>query len=385
MRLVVFAGVMVVLLAIAAVGIGLRLTGGLNGYLADSNAPLKTVPQASAPPSSNGQSGQSGQALDLQTVAGKIDPVLVDVNTVVQEGVDGQTAQAAGTGIIVTSGGEVLTNNHVIQGSTSIDVTLPGETTTHSATVIGADPTDDVALIQVHGVSGLPTASLADSSALKVGQDVAAIGNALGQGGTPPATQGQITALDQSITVSDDSGGTEDLSGLIQMDASIQPGDSGGAVANGAGQVVGMITAAETDGRSQDSASTVGYAIPINQAVGIANQIRAGHETSKIIIGQAGYMGVEVQDLSPNAAERLGLDVTSGAYVAGVASGGPADQAGIEQGAVITAVNGQTITSSGDLGPAIQSHDPGQQIQVTWVDQTGTHTGSVTLASGPAV
>lgn len=378
----IFAAVMVVLLAVAAVGIGLRLTGGLNGYLAESNSPIKTLPQ-STPSSSTGQNAQS--TLDLNSVASKIDPVLVDINITTQEGVDGRTGSAAGTGIVVTSGGEVLTNNHVIKGATNIDVTFPGQSGSHTATVIGADPTDDVALIQVQGVSGLQTAHLADTSSLQVGQAVAAIGNALGQGGTPPATQGNITALNQAITVSDDSGGTEDLSGLIEMNASIQPGDSGGALANSSGQVVGMITAGQTNGRSQDSASTIGYAIPMNTAVDIVNQIRAGHASDKIIIGQAGYMGVEVQDLSASIANRLGLNVTSGAYVAGVVAGGPAATAGIAQGAVITAVDGTQINSSDDLGPAIQQHKPGTQIQVSWVDASGTHTGSVTLTSGPAV
>lgn len=371
-----FSAVVIVLLAMGGVGVGLRYAGVIGAPVAGT--PIRTAPQSTP-------AGGQNAPLNVQAVASKVDPVVVDINTTVQTSTSGTTGQAAGTGIIVSSNGEVLTNNHVIQGSTSISVTLQGQSGTHTATVVGADPTDDIALIQIQGVSGLPTAQLADSSTLKVGQSVAAIGNALGQGGTPAATGGAVTALNQAITVTNDMGGTENLSGLIQMDASISPGDSGGPLANSSGQVVGLITAAETNGRSQNQSSTVGYAIPVNTAVDIANQIRSGHATSKILIGPTGYMGIEVQDLSSAAASRLGLGVTSGALVVGTATGGPADQAGIAQNAVITAVNGQQITSSADLGPAIQSHKPGTQIQVSWVDQAGTHTAPVTLTSGPAI
>jgi S1-C subfamily serine protease len=372
----VFSAVVIVLIAVAGTGVGLRYAGILGAPVAGT--PISTVPQSTP-------SGASNTPLNLQAVASKVDPVVVDINTTVQTSTSGATSPAAGTGIIVSSNGEVLTNNHVIQGSTSITVTIQGQSGTHTATVVGADPTEDVALIQIQGVSGLPTAHLADSSTLKVGQSVAAIGNALGQGGTPAATSGAVTALDQAITVTNDMGGTENLSGLIRMDASISPGDSGGPLVNSSGQVVGLITAAETNGRSQNQASTVGYAIPVNTAVGIANQIRSGQATSKVIIGPAGYMGIEVQSLTAAAASRLGLSVTSGALVVSTLAGGPADLAGIGQNAVITAVNGQQITSSADLGPAIQSHKPGQQIQVSWVDQAGSHTAPVTLTSGPAI
>jgi S1-C subfamily serine protease len=286
--------------------------------------------------------------------------------------------------MILTSSGEVLTNNHVVAGSTSIKVTIPGRSGTHTATVVGVSPTSDVALLQIQGVSGLPTITLADSTSLNVGQAVVAIGNALGQGGDPTVTQGAITALDQTITASSDNGSSEQLSGLIQSDASISPGDSGGPLANAAGQVIGMITAGEAQGFRRSTATTVGYAIPASSAVSVVNEIRDGHASSTILIGQTGYLGVSVRDLDASTAARLGLDVSGGALVRAVAQGSPAAQAGIGANSVITAIDGTTISSANDLGPAIQGHKPGQRIKVTWADQSGSHTASATLVAGPA-
>jgi S1-C subfamily serine protease len=286
--------------------------------------------------------------------------------------------------MILTSSGEVLTNNHVIAGATSITVTIQGRSGAYRATVLGADPTDDVALIQIEGVSGLPTVSLGDSSSLSLGQRVVAIGNALGRGGTPTITTGTITGLNRSITVRDETGGVEELNNLIQSNAPISPGDSGGPLVNGSGHVIGIITAAARD-VPFDRVSNVGFAIPINTAAGIANQIRAGHATSDIIIGQPGFLGVEVRNLQAGEAGRLGLDVDSGALVVGVVPGMPAAEAGIRAPAVITAAAGHKVSSADALGPIIYQYKPGQQISVTWVDRNGTHTATVQLASGPAV
>jgi S1-C subfamily serine protease len=285
--------------------------------------------------------------------------------------------------MILTPSGEVLTNNHVVEGSTSIKVTIPGRSSSYTATVVGVSPTADVALIQIQGVSGLPTVKLADSSTLSVGQPVVAIGNALGQGGAPSVTQGTITALNQTITASSDNGTSEQLSGLIQSDAPISPGDSGGPLANASAQVVGMITAGEAQGFRRTT-STVGYAIPASTAVSVVNEIRAGHASSTILIGPTGYLGVSVQDLDANTAARLGLDVSGGVLVRGAAQGSPAAQIGSGANSVITAIDGKSIDSANDLGPAIQSHKPGQKIQVSWVDASGKHTASATLIAGPA-
>jgi S1-C subfamily serine protease len=365
------------LLFAGGIGIGRSLaSGGLTGPLGSVQAPIRTVPQIG---SSSGQSGQAGQA-SARAVASKVDPAIVDVNTLIQT--VGRPVTAAGTGMILTSSGEVLTNNHVVQGSTSIKVTL-SDGSSYAARVVGVDPSADVALLQIQGRSGLPTVTLADSSTVSVGQPVIAIGNALGQGGTPNVTEGSVTGLDRSITASDGTGSAEQLSGLIQSDAPISPGDSGGPLVNSAGQVVGMITAGSTDRFSQRT-STVGFAIPSNTAADVVNQIRSGRASSSIILGRPGYLGVQVEDLDPATAAQLGLNVSAGALVTGVVSGSPAAQAGIARNAVITAVDGTQIASANDLGPPIHTHKPGQSIRVTWVDQAGTHSASISLAPGPA-
>src|SRR4029077_3051256 len=169
--------------------------------------------------------------------------------------------EAAGTGVVVTPGGEVLTNNHVIDGATSISVTDVGNGQDYKATVVGYDRTSDIAVLQLQGASGLQTASLADSSQLKVGEPVVAVGNAGGAGGAPSAAGGSITSLDQSITASDQGGGnSEQLHGLIEINANIQPGDSGGSLVTSTGAVIGINTAASS-GLSFQSSTTDGYAI----------------------------------------------------------------------------------------------------------------------------
>ena len=334
-------------------------------------SPIHTVPQT-----------QAGTSTGADAIAARVTPAVVDVNTVIQ-GVS-QNGEAAGTGMIVTPSGEVLTNNHVIQGAIGITVTIPGHSGTYKAHVIGADPTDDVALIQVEGVSGLPTVKLADSSTLKVGQQVVAIGNAFGRGGAPAVTQGSLVALDQTITASDGGNGAEQLNGMIQTDASISPGDSGGPLVNNSGQVVGMITAGQTRGFRRTASTASGFAIPASTAVTIVNQIRSGNASASIILGQPAYLGVSVTDLDAGTASRLGLPVSSGALVVGVVPDAPAASIGLGRNSVITSVGGRSVTSAATLGPAIHAFKPGQRADVTWVDSSGTHTAPATLVAGPA-
>jgi S1-C subfamily serine protease len=369
---VLATAVVVGLLAIG--GCSVTRTGSIFAPRPSAQGPIQAVPQ------DNSSTGPN-QSADAQSIADKVDPAVVDVNTVIDS--SGQQAQAAGTGMIVTSSGEVLTNHHVVAGASRIQVTVQGRSNSYAATLIGEDLSADVALLQIHNVSGLPTVSLADSSNLTVGQAVIAIGNALGQGGTPNVTQGTITALGQSITASDGNGTSEQLTGLIQSNAPISRGDSGGPLVNTAGQVVGMITAGSAGGFRQ-VASRVGFAVPSNTALDVVNQIRSGHpSSSSVVIGQAGFLGVGASDLDPATASRLGLSVSAGALVQSVVSGSPAAQAGIPQNAVIVAINGHTVTSTADLGVAIHTHKPGERIQVTWVDRNGRHTATVTLMSGP--
>jgi S1-C subfamily serine protease len=210
-----------------------------------------------------------------------------------------------------------------------------------------------------------------------------AVGNAGGVGGTPSVSQGSIVALGQSITAA---GGVtpEQLTGMILSNASIAPGDSGGPLVNSAGQVVGMITAGQST--SQSASTTIGYAIPTSSALAIVNQIRAGQASSQVILGQVGYLGISVTDLTPAIAAQLGLSVTSGAVVVGVLGGSPAEIAGLAPYTVITDVAGNPISSSADLGNVLHTHKPGDQVQVTWTDQAGaSHTATITLTTGPAL
>jgi S1-C subfamily serine protease len=369
----VVAGALVVLVLLAS-GIGAGLLPRSN----DASAPLRP---------SRSSTGRVDVGAHASAIAAKVEPGIVDVNTVLGAGeaVGQPIGQGAGTGMILTSSGEVLTNNHVIQGATKIDISIPDHSGTYTATVLGADYVADVALLQIHGISGLSTVTLGDSSSVTTGQEVVAIGNALGRGGPPSVTEGTISEVGRSITVRDDHGGTEHLTDMIQTSAPIQPGDSGGALVDTSGEVIGMITAGGQRTGIGIAPSSVGFAIPTSKALDIVNDIRAGDGSATLIIGEAGFLGVLVRPVDSAAATRLGLSGTSGALVSGAIEGTPAAKAGIGQGAVITAIDDTQITSPETLGPALWAHRPGGQIRVTWVDQDGTHTVTVTLISGPAV
>jgi S1-C subfamily serine protease len=323
--------------------------------------------------------------LTTSQIAAQTDPGLVDIVTTL--GLQG--GEAAGTGQVLTPSGLVLTNNHVIEGSTSIRVTDIGNGHTYPAKVVGYDQHKDIAVIQLEGASGLQTVKFGNSSSAAVGQKVVALGNALGKGGTPAVAVGHITGLGASITASDASAGTsEHLSGLIHHDAPIQPGDSGGPLVNTAGQVIGIDTAASGSTgfqfqSGQTSGQTQAFAIPINEALGIASQIEAGDSSSTVHIGPTGLLGVEVMTASNAAAN--GIQAGSGAVVAGVVSGTPAAQAGLAEGDVITSAGGQRVTSPSALQSALEQHHPGDRVTIGWTDQAGqAHTATVTLINGPA-
>jgi S1-C subfamily serine protease len=287
---------------------------------------------------------------------------VVEIDTVLKY----QNAQAAGTGMILTSDGEILTNNHVADGATSISVTVSSTGVTYTATVVGTDPTDDVAVLQLVNASGLQTARLS-TSAVTIGETVTGVGNAGGTG-TLTAATGTVTALDQSITASDETGGdAEQLAGLIETDAAIQAGDSGGPLYGDSGTIIGMDTAASSGRPAQ------GYAIPISTAEAIAAQIESGADNATIHQGYPAFLGVSMQD---------GVD---GATVAGVLSGGAAETAGLTAGDVITAIDGTAIASSADVSSALGGHDPGDRVAVTWIAADGsTDAATVTLGTGPA-
>ena len=260
------------------------------------NSPFSGGSSASSGNTGSGNSGSSNSSgpSDVNAIASKIDPGLVDIDTTLGY----QQEQAAGTGIVLSSDGVILTNNHVIDGATTISVTDVGNGKTYTASVVGYDRTKDIAVLQLHNASGLTTANLGNSSTASVGEDVVGVGNAGGTGGTPSAAGGTVTALNQSITASDEGDGTsEQLSGLIETNADIQPGDSGGALVNTSGQVLGIDTAASAGFSFQSndqSSGTQGFAIPIDTALTIARQIVAGNASSTVHIGTTAFLGVEV-------------------------------------------------------------------------------------------
>jgi S1-C subfamily serine protease len=281
--------------------------------------------------------------------------------------------------MVLTSNGLVLTNNHVVEGATSISVTDIGNGKTYNAKVVGYDRTKDVAVLQLINASNLATVSLS-TSGVTVGEEVVAVGNAGGSGGQPSYAQGTISATGQSITASDEAtGGTEQLTGLIETNADIVAGDSGGPLVNSDGQVIAMDTAA-AQGFQFQSSGNQGYSIPINEADGIAKLIKAGTASATVHVGSTAFLGVTVQE----ATSQDGSSAASGAQIYQVIKGGPAAAAGLESGDTITELGGKSVTSPEDLTNVILSEKAGNSVQVVYTDANGaTQTTTVQLGSGP--
>ena len=315
------------------------------------------------------------------TVAAQVDNGLVDVVTTLSY----QQAEAAGTGLVLTRNGEVLTNNHVIEGATSIKVTDIGNGRTYKAVVAGYDRSRDVAVLKMVGASGLGTVRLGNSRSAAVGEKVIGIGNAGGKGGTPSVVAGRIVQLGASVDASDGSAGTtEKLTGLISHNAPIRPGDSGGPLVNLSGRVIGINTAASTRrGGFQLHSQTQAFAIPINRALGIARQVEAGRASATVHIGATGFLGVEVVPAS--RARAHGVAVGHGVAIGGVFSGSPASRAGLVAGDVIVAADGRSVGSPLALQSVLGRHHPGDHVPVSWTDKAGArHSATVVLMTGPA-
>jgi S1-C subfamily serine protease len=299
---------------------------------------------------------------DAATALGQVGPQIVDIDAKLGY----QSAIGAGTGIVIDGNGVILTNNHVVAGATNLTARSIGNGQTYPATVIGYDRKDDIAVLQLAG-GGLPAANIGNSDTVSVGEPIVSLGNAGGVGGAPSAVDGRVAALNQTVSANDAlTGSTETLVGLIQVDANIRPGDSGGPTVNGANQVIGMNTAASENyhlGRGQ------GFAIPINKAMAIAGQIRSGGASPTVHIGPTAFLGVGVND-APGG---------GGAIVRQVIPTGPAAGAGINTGDVITSINGQPVNSATTLTNILDQHHPGDGVSVGLQDR-GTN---VTLADGP--
>ncbi|WP_062202010.1 S1C family serine protease [Demequina salsinemoris] len=297
-----------------------------------------------------------------------------------------EEASAAGTGIVLTSDGLVLTNNHVIEDSTEIQVTIASTGETYTATVVGTDATNDVAVLQLEGASGLTTATLDDDVDPDVGDAVTAVGNAEG-GGVLMAADGSVTELESTVTTSSEyTVEGETLDGMIEFEADVVSGDSGGALLDDEGEVVGITTAASTG-----LATTVAYAIPIDDALAIVDQILAGDESGTVEIGYPAFLGIAISSAGTTTSGTLpgqstATTTTDGAQVAYVYDDTAAAAAGLVAGDTITAIDGTTITSGDDLSTAISGYEPGDSVTITWTDASGaTESATVTLGEGPAV
>lgn len=327
-------------------------------------APAPPVPPAPAP----------AAQLDQSAVLGQVVPGLVDINTTLGY----QGAAGAGTGIVLDPSGEVLTNNHVIEGATEITAISLANSQTYAVDVIGFDRANDIALVRLRGAGGLPVANVGTSSTLAVGDPIAAIGNSNGTGAPPSYAPGTVTQLGASVRASDESGGgARELYDLIRVAADIRPGDSGGPLVNSAGQVVGVNVAATLTYRMGGVTGGEGFAIPIDRAMGIANQIRSGAPSPSIHLGDSAFIGVGIADAPP-------FGGPPGAVVRQVLPDAPAAQLGLRGGDLITAVDGRPINSAADLSNIVDQHRPGDTVTLTWIDRMGNpHSAPVVLGKGP--
>jgi S1-C subfamily serine protease len=408
-----------VVVAVLAAAVGAGAVFALRG---SSGAAPSSPVGAQAIPQPRANAGAGARSGNLSTsVARKVDPGLVDITSYVHY----QQQVFEGTGMVLSSNGLVLTNNHVIKGATRVTAQLVAGGRKYTAQVVGTDNAQDVALLRLEGASGLATVTTGDSNNVRLGDTVVALGNAGGSGGLPTVTSGTITNLSRTITASDaGSGAAEQLTHMFQTNAPIAEGDSGGALANSAGQVIAMNTAANSQNIG-GAGTAQGFSIPIDRALLIARQIAAGHGSSTIQIGQPAFIGIAIASdprssapsSSSNPRTQLGqlqqlaqgnfsginssgkclasevanpvphsiAPAKSGALIAGVFCNAPAAAAGAAAGDVITAVNGHAVSSPASLRMLMRQYHPGTTVSLTWIGLNGhQRTGSLKLAAGPA-
>ncbi|HEY1563248.1 MAG TPA: trypsin-like peptidase domain-containing protein [Gaiellaceae bacterium] len=315
-----------------------------------------------APAVAASPAGAAGHATSIARATTAANVGIVDIYTTLGY----ENGVAAGTGMILSHSGEVLTNNHVIRGATKFKVVDVTTHRTYPATVVGYSVSRDVAVLQLAQASRLKTIRLGASVPLRVGQQVVARGNAQGLGGAPKEARGRVTALHRQIVARDESGGSETLTNLIATDAPVVPGDSGGPLEDARNRAVGMVTAGSTAGIRR------GFAIPIRQALVYARLIMKGKSSATVHVGQTAFLGVNLSDAS------------GGARVMEVIQGKAADAAGLVAGDVITSLNGSSISSSADIRTVVLTLVPGTSVAIEWTDANGNaQTGSITPTSGP--
>jgi putative serine protease PepD len=345
----------------AAIGVSLATKKSDAPAVTNATAPsggATTNPIPSATPSTTASASGSGSsaapvqgaALDVKAILAKVEPSVVDIVAL------SRRESGEGTGIIISPDGYILTNAHVVSGATKVSVSTAASSKALTATVVGADEAHDVALIKVDGGSGLPAAELGRSADMKVGDDVVAIGNALGLRGDPTVTRGIVSALNRTV---------ENLTGMIQTDAAINPGNSGGPLVNSAGQVIGINTAVAADG-----AQNIGFAIPIDKAKSLADRLKTGQGPAP-----TAFLGVSTTETS---------DGSAGAMVVSLVSGGPAQKAGISMGDLIVSFDGKPVSGADALSGLVQARQPGDTVQVVVERNGSSRTVSVTLGTKPA-
>jgi putative serine protease PepD len=349
-------------IGIASALAGLVLGGGLVAVAFRPHSASKNTAAgpktATTQPTSQAPLVTPTGALDVKAVLAKAEPAVVSITSSVTSRFG--SGKAAGTGMLLTPDGQVLTNNHVVDGGTNIKVTILDKGT-HNAHVLGTSPAEDVALLQVEGVSGMPTVALGSSGALQVGDSVVTVGNALGLQGGPTVTTGIVSALNRQIDTN-----TESLSHLIQTDAPINSGNSGGPLLNSAAQVVGMNTAVA------GNAQNIGFAIAIDTIKPLVGTLATGGTPPGSSASSGAYLGVSLRDAA------------NGAQITDVGTGTPAEKAGLAVGDVITGIDGQTVSSASDVVAAIRTHKSGDRLQLQVLRNGATHSLGVTLTSRPS-
>lgn len=332
-----------------------------------STAP-RTLPSPPTTQTTPGASPTTTPLPDLSAASAKVIPGVVDIVSQLPGGT------GAGTGIVISDSGDVVTNNHVVDGATQIQATVTTTGQTYTATVVGTNATQDIAVVHLAAAHSLATVTVGNSDAVTVGDPVAAVGNAGGAGGAPAVAAGRVTALHAQVTASDENGGNvQTLTDLIQTDARVVPGDSGGPLINDAGAVIGIDVAASAANGRSTTQQTEGFAIPANRAMTIAKQLEAnptGGAPGAPTVG-SGYLGVETTNATAPA----------GALVRGVQPNAPGADIGLQASDVITAIDQTPITNAAALSSALANHNSGDHVTLTWQANDGTHHATATLAA----
>ncbi|MGI8686509.1 MAG: S1C family serine protease [Acidimicrobiales bacterium] len=365
-----------VAVAVVAALIGAVVGGGVAALVADDdgggNGSSVTASRSTSTVAPFGNnSSRLAQPQDIQGVLAKVQPGVVAIRTGAFQGGRGfdlgqSPVQGAGTGVILDTDGNILTNAHVVRGAQTIQVTLFGEREPRQAVMVGSDEAADLAVIRVNDTSGLENRAveLGRSADLKVGDDVVAIGNALALPGGPTVTTGIVSALERSI---------DQLSDLIQTDAAINPGNSGGPLVNSDGQVIGINTAV-----AADRAQGIGFAIAIDTVKPLLDRLIAGEAAPA-----QGFLGVSTVTLTPEIRAQFGYDAEAGAIVVEVVPGSPAAIAGLEADDVITRIGDQAIEDNANVQTAVRAHKPDAKVEIEWSHGADTRTATVTLGTRP--